>query len=269
MSDDTDPASFSKLLHLGCGAALNQRHQHQHQHQSQNQHHHCHHRNHHLLFLCKGHNCRLSKGLLQRLRFLIVAISFLLTFASTIPSATASALHPIKFKTEEAFRAHGHHEETRNVADMTEKLDRLRKARNWKKWNLRNPEVKDRLDKLLDMSYGGASKSKKKMKSTKEEKSASFESPASSSSLGGDIYRHHKPPNILFILADDLGYGDLSVLPFVTKYSADWPCDEGGILSPRLEEMAKKGLIMTNFHSAAPVCSPSRVAFMTGVSPWR
>jgi arylsulfatase A len=77
-------------------------------------------------------------------------------------------------------------------------------------------------------------------------------------------------PNILFILADDLGYGDLSVQPFTTPYDANqWPCTEGGILTPRLEQMASEGVILTNFHAAAPVCSPSRAALMTGLYSWR
>ena len=66
-------------------------------------------------------------------------------------------------------------------------------------------------------------------------------------------------PNILLILADDLGYGDLSVNPFVGT----------GIQTPNLEKMAKNGLIMTNFHSAAPICSPSRASILTGLFPWR
>lgn len=79
-----------------------------------------------------------------------------------------------------------------------------------------------------------------------------------------------KRPNILFILADDLGYGDLSVEPFTTQHDEKaWPCTEGGILTPNLERMAAEGAIMTNFHAAAPVCSPSRAAIMTGQYSWR
>jgi arylsulfatase A len=66
-------------------------------------------------------------------------------------------------------------------------------------------------------------------------------------------------PNILLILVDDLGYGDLSVAPFTGT----------GIRSPELEKMAKNGAIMTNFHSAAPICSPSRASILTGLFSWR
>ena len=64
----------------------------------------------------------------------------------------------------------------------------------------------------------------------------------------------HKLPNILLILADDLGYGDLSVNPF----------NGHGIKTPELEKMAQSGLILTNFHVAAPVCTPSRASILTG-----
>ena len=43
----------------------------------------------------------------------------------------------------------------------------------------------------------------------------------------------------------------------------------GGILTPNLERMAQNGMKLTNFHVAAPVCSPSRVAILTGLYPWR
>eukprot|EP01040_Poterioochromonas_malhamensis_P024315 gene24315-30052_t len=76
-------------------------------------------------------------------------------------------------------------------------------------------------------------------------------------------------PNFLLILADDLGYGDLSVEPFTTPHDENWPCSEGGILTPHLEQMAAEGMILTNFHAAAPVCSPSRAAIMTGLYAWR
>jgi len=66
-----------------------------------------------------------------------------------------------------------------------------------------------------------------------------------------------RPPNIVVILCDDLGYGDLS--------SFGHP----KIQTPNLDELAAKGMKLTNFYSAAPVCSPSRVGLMTGRSPNR
>ena len=94
-----------------------------------------------------------------------------------------------------------------------------------------------------------------------------------------ETIRQQKRPNILFILADDLGFGDTSVPPFNTQRkggggkngggSGDWPCYLGGYLTPELEKMASKGLKLTNFHSAAPVCSPARGSIMTGLHAWR
>jgi arylsulfatase A-like enzyme len=67
-----------------------------------------------------------------------------------------------------------------------------------------------------------------------------------------------------------LGFGDLSVAPFRTPYEEkNFPCTEGGILTPELERMAREGVRMTNFHASAPVCSPSRTSAMTGLYPWR
>lgn len=67
------------------------------------------------------------------------------------------------------------------------------------------------------------------------------------------------PPNLLMILVDDLGYGDLSVSPFVGQ----------GIKTPELEKMALSSVIMTNFHVTAPICTPSRASILTGLFPWR
>ena len=64
-------------------------------------------------------------------------------------------------------------------------------------------------------------------------------------------------PNIVVILCDDLGYGDLS--------SFGHPIIE----TPNLDSMSEKGLHLTNFYAAAPVCSPSRVGLLTGRSPNR
>ena len=66
-------------------------------------------------------------------------------------------------------------------------------------------------------------------------------------------------PNVIVIVADDMGYADSSVAEF----------SGNGIKTPELEKMAKNGLVMTNFHSAAPVCSPARASIMTGLFPWR
>lgn len=66
-------------------------------------------------------------------------------------------------------------------------------------------------------------------------------------------------PNIIMILVDDLGYGDLSVSPFTGH----------GIKTPKLEQMAQHSTILTNFHVTAPICTPSRASILTGLFPWR
>ncbi|MBD3676163.1 MAG: sulfatase-like hydrolase/transferase [Planctomycetaceae bacterium] len=58
-------------------------------------------------------------------------------------------------------------------------------------------------------------------------------------------------PNIIIIMADDLGYGDIS--PY-----------DGWIETPHLEQMAAEGTRLTDYHSAGNVCSPTRAALMTG-----
>lgn len=68
--------------------------------------------------------------------------------------------------------------------------------------------------------------------------------------------------NVVFILADDLGYGDLGWAPFSSN-------EMKNLRTPNLQRMAKNGMILTNFHAASPICSPSRAAIMTGLFPWR
>lgn len=64
-------------------------------------------------------------------------------------------------------------------------------------------------------------------------------------------------PNIVVILCDDLGYGDLACY------------GHPHIKTPHLDEMARQGALFTSFYSAAPVCSPSRVGLLTGRAPNR
>lgn len=64
-------------------------------------------------------------------------------------------------------------------------------------------------------------------------------------------------PNIIFIFADDWGYGDLGI-------HGSTFCE-----TPHLDQMAKEGMDFANFTVNSPVCSPSRVAVMTGQFPAR
>lgn len=66
-----------------------------------------------------------------------------------------------------------------------------------------------------------------------------------------------KPPNIILIMADDLGWGD-------TGYNG-----HPEIQTPYLDEMAEKGVTFERFYAAAPVCSPTRGSCLTGRNPNR
>ena len=61
-----------------------------------------------------------------------------------------------------------------------------------------------------------------------------------------------RPPNVVFIYVDDMGYGDLG--SFGAK----------AIKTPNLDRMAAEGLTLTSFYSVSPVCTPSRAALLTG-----
>lgn len=66
-----------------------------------------------------------------------------------------------------------------------------------------------------------------------------------------------RPPNVVIIFADDLGYGDLGCY------------GHPSIRTPHLDRMAAEGLRFTDFYSAAEVCTPSRAALLTGRLPVR
>lgn len=59
-------------------------------------------------------------------------------------------------------------------------------------------------------------------------------------------------PNIIFIMADDLGYGDLGCY------------GQEKIQTPRIDQLAKEGMCFTDFYAGATVCAPSRCSLLTG-----
>ncbi|HEY2412752.1 MAG TPA: arylsulfatase [Pirellulaceae bacterium] len=65
-------------------------------------------------------------------------------------------------------------------------------------------------------------------------------------------------PNILYVLCDDLGYGDLKCL------NAD-----GKIATPNFDRLAAAGMAFTDAHSGSAVCTPTRYGIMTGRYAWR
>jgi len=74
-------------------------------------------------------------------------------------------------------------------------------------------------------------------------------------SLGAPAYGQgdaEEPPNIVFIMADDLGYGDLG------SYG------QTQIQTPHLDNMAREGMRFTQFYAGSTVCAPSRSVLMTG-----
>jgi arylsulfatase A-like enzyme len=75
--------------------------------------------------------------------------------------------------------------------------------------------------------------------------SSTFGRPAGKSSV--------KKPNIIFILADDLGYGDLGCF------------GQKRIKTPSLDKMAEQGMRLTQHYAGSTVCAPSRCVLMTGL----
>ena len=69
--------------------------------------------------------------------------------------------------------------------------------------------------------------------------------------LAEDFEKRENRPNIIVIMADDLGYGDTSVYG-------------GWVKTPHLDRMAREGVTFTDFHTNSSVCSPTRAAFLTG-----
>ena len=62
------------------------------------------------------------------------------------------------------------------------------------------------------------------------------------------------PPNIVFILYDDMGYGDIGAGAQGSSM----------IATPNIDQLATDGVTLSDFHSPAPVCTPSRAGYLTG-----
>jgi arylsulfatase A len=71
------------------------------------------------------------------------------------------------------------------------------------------------------------------------------------------ILKAEKPPNILLIMADDLGWYDV-------HFNGNEHLD-----TPNLDRFVKQGMVFPHGYAAAPVCTPTRAAMMTGMSPAR
>jgi len=72
------------------------------------------------------------------------------------------------------------------------------------------------------------------------------------------LVAQEKKTNLLFILADDLGWSDVSPNGHTTFYK-----------TPNLERLAKRGMLFSQAYSASPLCSPTRASILTGLSPAR
>lgn len=66
-------------------------------------------------------------------------------------------------------------------------------------------------------------------------------------------------PNIVYLLADDLGYGDVQCLNL----------ERGKIATPNIDRLANEGMVFTDAHSGSSVCTPTRYGILTGRYAWR
>ena len=84
----------------------------------------------------------------------------------------------------------------------------------------------------------------------------SFLQAALSAGIGPLQGTPERPPNVVLIYCDDLGYGDVG-------------CYGSKIRTPNIDRLAAEGVRFTQFYSANPVCSPARAALLTGRYPTR
>jgi arylsulfatase A-like enzyme len=73
--------------------------------------------------------------------------------------------------------------------------------------------------------------------------------------IAGDLRAAERPPNIVFVIADDLGYGDVGCF------------GQTKIRTPNIDQLAKEGMRLTQHYAGNAVCAPSRCVLMTGLHP--
>ena len=80
-----------------------------------------------------------------------------------------------------------------------------------------------------------------------------------STAMAAEDSASESKPNIVLIMCDDLGYGDVQCLN----------PENGKIKTPCVDQLAKQGMIFTDAHSGSAVCTPTRYGLMTGRYSWR
>jgi arylsulfatase A-like enzyme len=80
--------------------------------------------------------------------------------------------------------------------------------------------------------------------------------------------QHKTQPNIIFIVADDLGYADLGCYGG-RGFDGDGTYEKGESVSPELDKLAVNGMLFTDGYSNSPVCSPTRFAMITARYQYR
>ena len=75
----------------------------------------------------------------------------------------------------------------------------------------------------------------------------------------GAVAQAKDKPNIVYVMCDDLGYGDVQCLN----------PEHGKIATPSIDRLASQGMVFTDAHSGSSVCTPTRYGLLTGRYSWR
>ena len=78
------------------------------------------------------------------------------------------------------------------------------------------------------------------------------------SAAGASAAEEQDQPNVVFILADDLGWSDTTLYGTTKFYQ-----------TPNIERLAKRGITFRRAYAASPLCSPTRASILTGLNPAR